>query len=159
MRATIWRAIESLHRREVLPQAISDHFLYRTRKSRKCWWEPRFERQLCLFIGGRRYRRRFAYTHFKELPPRDQAHPRNVLGCQASPCSALHAQQSLSAAVYFFFKVWSEIKLAERGRNCIFGRTFTYRKNLFSRNPNELNCERLGFQGAKDAYPPQDDLK
>jgi len=33
------------------------------------------------------------------------------------------------------------------------------RENLFFHNPYELNCERSGFQGAKDESPPQNDLK
>ena len=57
-------------------------------------------------IEVKNYRRRLASTYSKKLPTRDQTQPRNVLGCQVSPCSALHApHKSLSAAVYDFFNV------------------------------------------------------
>ena len=74
---------------------------------------------------------------------------------------------SASAAVYFFFRVtvtinfkeWSKIKKHKFGRNCIFGRAYTYRQYLFSNKPNELNCARPGFQEAKDESSPQNNLK
>jgi hypothetical protein len=70
------------------------------------------------------------------------------------------------ARLYFFFKgsvtinfkKWFKIKAAGRGRNSIFGRTFTYRKSRFSSKPNNHYYELTGCNGAKDANTPQDDL-
>jgi len=50
-------------------------------------------------------------------------------------------------------------KTSRRGRNFIFGRTFPYRNHQFSSKPNELKYDCPGCKGAKDANPPQDDLR
>jgi hypothetical protein len=50
------------------------------------------------------------------------------------------------------------IKEAERGRNSIFGQTSPQRDQQFFSKPNDLKYVLTGCKGAKDAYPPQDDL-